>query len=98
MLTQKLLAAVGLAGALLLGVTSDASANPRQGPVYRTPVVAAPVYRAPDYAPIPRVPVSGPVYAPPVYGPVYTPPPVYRGVYWRQHHWGHHHGRWGYRW
>ena len=50
MLAQKLIAAVELAGALLLGVSGDAAANPLRGhcaPVYRAPVVVAPpVYRA----------------------------------------------------
>ena len=59
MLTQKLLAAVGLAGALLLGVSADASANTWRGH-------SAPVYRAPVYAPAPPVVV----YQVPVYRPV----------------------------
>lgn len=55
MLTHKLLAAVGLATALLLGVSHDASANPWRGPVRRGPIVRgdvvhhAPVYWAPAY-------------------------------------------------
>ena len=62
MLTQKLLAAVGLAGALLLGMSADASANPWRRH-------SAPVYRAPVYAPAPPVVV----YQAPVYRPVYRP-------------------------
>ena len=90
MLTQKLLAAVGLAGALLLGMSADASANPwrrHSAPVYRAPVVVAPpVYRAPVYAPAPPVVV----YQAPVYRPVYRP------VVWRHHpHWARPYGhRW----
>lgn len=82
MLTQKLLAAVGLAGALLLGASADASAHPFRGPFSRP----APVYRAPVFVPPPRV-----VVAPaPVYGPVYHP------VGWRhRHHWVR---PYGYRW
>jgi len=90
MLTPKLLAAVGLAGALLLGMSADASANPWRGhsaPVYRAPVVVAPpVYRAPVYAPVPPVVV----YQAPMYRPVYRP------VAWRHHpHWARPYGhRW----
>ena len=72
MLTQKLLAAVGLAGALLLGMSADASANPwrrHSAPVYRAPVVVS----LPVYAPAPHVVV----YQAPVYRPVYRP------VVWR---------------
>jgi hypothetical protein len=93
MLNKKLLAAVGVAGALLIGATTDASADPWRGPIYRPPVVVAPpapVYRVPVVVPAPRV-----VVVPaPVYGPVYAPP-VYRGVYWRHPHWHH---PYGYRW
>jgi len=83
MLTQKLLAAAGLAGALLLTASTDASANPFRGPHF----VPAAVYRAPVFVPAPRVavypaPVYGPVYSAPVYGPVYRP------VGWGyRHHW-----------
>jgi hypothetical protein len=90
MLTQKLLGAVGLAGALLLGVSADASANPwrrHSAPVYRAPVVGVPpVYRAPVYAPAPPVVV----YQAPVYRPAYRP------VVWRHHpHWARPYGhRW----
>jgi hypothetical protein len=101
MLTQKLLAVLGLASALLLGATTDASANPwrgHRGPVYRpAPVVVAPVYR-PVYRPAPVV--VAPVYQAPVYvsaprvvvyqALVYAPP-VYRPLGWRHPHW--HHGR-----
>lgn len=95
---SKLLAAVGLGAALLLGVATDASANPwrghgRPGPVYRPgPVVVAPVYRAPVYrAPVYQAPVyvAPPrvVYTTPVYGPVYRPV--------HHHHWVRPHGhRW----
>ena len=90
MLTKKLLAGVGLAGALLVGATTDASANPWRPhfyPVYR-PVVRVPVYRPvyrPVYAPVP-------VYRPPVvvYAPAYQPPvyvPAYRPVVWRHPGW-----------
>jgi hypothetical protein len=84
MLTQELLAAVGLAGALLLGMSADASANPWRGhsaPVDRAPdVVAPPVYRAPVDAP-----------APPI---VVYQAPVYRPAVWRHHpHWARPYGR-----
>ena len=90
MLTQKLIAAVGLAGALLMGVSGDAAANPWRGrcaPVYRAPVVVAPpVYRAPVYVPAPPVVV----YQAPVYRPAYRP------VAWRHHpHWA---SPYGHRW
>ena len=62
MLTQKLIAAVGLAGALLLGVSADAAANPWRGH-------CAPMYRAPTYVPAPPVVV----YQAPVYRPAYRP-------------------------
>lgn len=86
MLTKKLLAAVGLAGALLLGASSDASAHPFRGPYFRS----APVYSTPVFVPAPRVVV----YPAPVYGPVYRP--VYRPVGWRYHH--HWVRPYGYRW
>ena len=78
MWTQKLLAAAGLAGALLLGMSADASANPwheHSAPVYRAPVLVAP----PVYAP-----------APPV---VVYQAPMYRPVVWRHHpHWARPYG------
>ena len=105
MLTQKLLAAAGLAGALLLTASTDASANPFRGP-HSVPaaVYRAPVYRAPVFVPAPRVavypaPVYGPVYSGPVYAPAYAAPvygPVYRPVGWGyRHHWVRPYGhRW----
>ena len=90
MLTKKLLAAVGLAGALLLGASTNASANPWRGPhfrpapVYRAPVYRAPVYRTPVFVPAP----GGVVYQGPVYGPVYRP------IGWRHPHWARHGRRW----
>lgn len=105
MLTQKLLAAAGLAGALLLTASTDASANPFRGPHFvPAAVYRAPVYRAPVFVPAPRVavypaPVYGPVYSAPVYAPAYTAPiyrPVYRPVGWGyRHHWVRPYGhRW----
>lgn len=114
MLTQKLLAAAGLAGALLLTASTDASANPFRGPHFvPAAVYRAPVYRAPVFVPAPRVavypaPVYGPVYSPPVYAPAYAAPvyapayaaPVYGPVY-RPVGWGYRH-HWvrpfGHRW
>ena len=61
-LTQKLIAAVGLAGDLLLGVSGDSAANPWRGH-------CAPVYRAPAFMPAPPVVV----YRTPVYRPAYRP-------------------------
>lgn len=102
MLTQKLLAAVGLAGALLLGAATDASANPWRHPHFRpAPVLVAPVYRAPVVvAPVYRAPVVvAPVVPAPVVVPaprvVVYPAPVYRPVRWHHHPWVHRHG---YRW
>ncbi len=103
MLTQKLLVAVGVAGALLLGATTDASANRWHGPrfdpapVYRAPLYRAPVYRAPVVytAPVYTAPVyTAPVVYSPAYAPVYRAPvyaPIYRGG-WR--HAGPHIHRW----
>ena len=108
MLTNKLLAALGIAGALTVGAAADASANPWRGPGFRAPVVyRAPVYRRPVFMPHPVV-YSAPVYAPaytPTYAPVYQTPvvvgpvygapvyrPVYGGVGWR-HPWVRHYGR-----
>lgn len=90
MLTQKLLAAVGLAGALLLGIAAPAEARGwggvgfHHGPVYgggfhRGPVYGGPVYRGPVYV------------APPVYRP------AYRGVDWRRYEWRREHGHLAYR-
>lgn len=82
MLTNKLLAAVGIAGALLLGAAADASANPWRGPVYRAPVVfRAPVYRTPVF--VPRAPVvySAPLVVAPAYAPAYPVAPAYAPVY-----------------
>src|ERR1700712_1862224 len=80
MLTKKLLAAVGLAAALVLGVAGPAEARPGFAPVHHGPVYHGPVYR-------------GPVYRAPVYRPVYTP--VYRAdrrMDWRRAEWQRHHG------
>ena len=53
MLTKKLLAAVGLAGTLLLGLAAPASAHEfgrcRHGPVFRGPVYRGPSYRGVDW-------------------------------------------------
>ena len=82
MLTNKLLAAVGIAGALLVGASTNASANPwRPGFVRPAPVVVAPAYRpvympAPVYRPVVVAPAYRPVYSPVVVAPpVYVPPP-----------------------
>jgi hypothetical protein len=100
MMTQKLLAAVGIAGALLLGAAAPAEAHGwgrpafRPGPVYRAPIFRAPIFRAPVY----HTPVYAPTYGVPVYGPAYAPAygaPVYRGVDWRRAGWVRGHGhRW----
>jgi hypothetical protein len=102
MLTQKLLATVGLAGALLVGAATDASANPWRGVYFRpAPVLRVPVVRTVAYPPVYTSPVypapvyTAPVYTAPVYpAPVYTAPaygpvyaPVYRGVDWRYRGW-----------
>lgn len=79
MSTYKLLAGVGLVGALLLGAATDASANRWHGPhsrpvrVYRAPVYRAPVHRAPVVyaAPVVYSPAYVPVYRAPVYAPVH---------------------------
>ena len=90
MLTQKPIAAVGLAGGLLVRVSADAAANPWRrhcAPVYGALVVVAPpVYRAPAYVPAPPVVVCQ--------APVYRP--VYRPVVWRHYpHWARPYGhRW----
>lgn len=102
MLKNKLLAALGLAGALLFGVTADASANPGHGPrgvVRPAPVVVvrpAPVVvvrPAPVYVPPPAPVVVAPAYVPPARVVVY-PAPVHRGPGWRHHHHGRHHHGW----
>lgn len=82
MLTKKLLAAVGVAGALVLGAATDAAAHPWHGPHFRPAVV----YPAPVFVPAPRVVV----YPAPVYRPVYSP------YGWRHHH--HWVRPYGYRW
>jgi hypothetical protein len=99
MLTKKLLAAVAVVGATLVGAATDAAANPWHARAAFRPaqVVVAPAYR-PMYRPVYRPVVVAPVYVPPprvvvvpapVYGPVYRP--MYRPVGWRHHHW-HRHG------
>ena len=91
MLTNKLLAAFGLVGALLVGATTDASANPWRGPrvsVRPAPVVVA--RPAPVYVPPPAPVVVAPAYVPPPRVVVY-PTPVHHPVGWRHSHW--HHGR-----
>ena len=110
MLTQKLLAAPGLAGALLLTTSTDASANPFRGPHFvPAAVYRAPVYRAPVFVPPPRVavypaPVYGPVYSAPAYAPAYSVPvyaPAYAAPVYRPFGWGYRH-HWvrpyGHRW
>ena len=90
MLNKKLLAGIGLVGALLVGATTDASANPWRPRVYSVPAYR-PIYRAPVYPvyqPVYR-PVYQPVYRAPVV--VYAPPPVYVPAY-RPVVWHHHHG------
>lgn len=99
MLTTKLFAALGIAGALTVGAAADANANPYFRPVFRAPVMAPRVvvaprvmYQAPVY---PAPAVAAPVYQTPVvYGATYAPVvrPVY-GVGWR-HHWGYGYRRW----
>lgn len=82
MLTNTLLATVGIASALLIGATADASAHPWRGPVYRAPIVyRAPLYRTPVF--VPRAPVvySAPVVVAPAYTPVYPAPVVYGATY-----------------
>lgn len=79
MTAKTLLATLGVAGALLVGATTDASANPWQGrgPVFRGGVVyRAPIYRAPLYRPVVRVYRPAPVvYVPPA--PIVYTAPVY---------------------
>jgi len=85
MLTKKLLAAVGLAGALLLSVAAPAEARGwGGGGFHRGPVFRGGFHRGPVY--------GGPVYRGPVYGG-----PVYRGVDWRRNEWRREHSRFGYR-
>jgi len=104
MLTKKLLTTLGIAGALLVGASTDASANPfapriaiRPAPVMvvrPAPVVVAPAYRPVVVAPVYRpVPMVAPVYAP---APrvVVVPAPVYQPVYQPVYHpggWRHRH-------
>lgn len=87
MLIKKLLAAVGIAGALLLGIAGSAEARGWggggrfHGPVYgggfhRGSVYGGPVYR-------------GPVYGGPVYGG------EWRRDVWRRAEWRREHGRFG---
>jgi hypothetical protein len=100
MLTKKLLAAVGIAGAVLAGAATEAAANPWHPRVVvrPAPVVVAPAYR-PMYRPVYRPVVVTPAYVPPrvvvvpapVYAPVYRPV-VYRPVVWRHPHWHRHYG------
>ena len=72
------------------------------GPAYRAPVYAPPVY-APVYAPV-YGPVYAPVYTPPprvVYRPVpvvYRPVPVYRGHRHEHRDWRSHEHRRDDRW
>ena len=68
----KLLAAVGLAAALMLGLAAPAEARGwGGGGFHRGPVYGGGFHRGPVY--------GGPVYRKPVYGgPVYRP--VYRGI------------------
>lgn len=84
MLTQKLIAAAGLAAALLFSATTDASAREWVRPGFRP----SPVYRGVDY----RF-HHGPVYGGPVYrGVDYR---FHHGPEWRGHEWGREHGRHG---
>jgi hypothetical protein len=83
MLTTKLLAALGIAGALMIGAAADANANPFRGGfrasvAFRAPMYRAPMYRAPFFAPRPVV--VAPAYAP-TYAPVYQTPVVYGATY-----------------
>lgn len=88
MLTTKLLAALGIFGALLVGATTDAFANPWHGPqvvLCPAPVVVA--RPTPVYVP---APARAPVHLPPPRVVVYSAP-VHHPVGWRLPHW--HHGR-----
>lgn len=86
MLTKKLLAAVGLAFALLLGVAGSAAARGWGGGArfHRGLVYGGPVSR-------------GPVYG----GPVYVAPPMYGGGWrrdaWRRTEWRREHHSFGRR-
>jgi hypothetical protein len=81
MLTNKLLAAVGLAAALVLGVAGTAEARGFGGGFHRGPVSRGPVYGGPVYRTV--------VYRP-VYAPVYVAPP-HRHMDWRRAEWHRHH-------
>ncbi len=87
MLAKKILAAVGLAGALVLGVAGSAEARPGFGGGF---------HRGPVFH-------HGPVYGGGFRGPVYRPVvyrPVYRGADWRRLEWERMEWRrlHGYRW
>lgn len=89
MLTKKLLAAVGLAGALLLGVAGSAEARGwgGGGRFHHGPVYGGGFYR-------------GPVYGGPVYGPAYGGGwrrDEWRRAEWRRLEWERAHGRFGRR-
>lgn len=76
----KILATVGLAGALVLGIAGYAEARPGFAPVQHGPVFHGPMHRSPVY----RAPVYRPVYA-----PVYVAP--HRRMDWRHAEWHRHH-------
>jgi hypothetical protein len=91
MLTNKLLAAIGIAGALVLGVAGSAEARGwRGGGFHHAPVFhRSPVYGGPMHRPVYRTPVYSPMYSAPVYGPVYSAPvyaPVYHRPMWTRMH------------
>lgn len=90
----KLLAAVGLTGALMVGLAAPAEARGwggggfHRGPAYgggfhRGPVYGGPIYRRQVYV------------APPAYGPVYGVD--WRRDAWRRAEWRREHRRFGYR-
>jgi len=90
----KLLAAVGLASALMLGLAAPAEARGwGGGGFHRGPVYGGGFHRGPVY--------GGPIYRGPAYGgPVYRP--AYRGGGWRRDawrraEWRREHGWSGYR-
>lgn len=89
MLTKKLLAAVGLAAALVLSVAGSAEAHGwGGGRFHRGPFYGRGFHRGPVY--------QGPVYvAPPVYGPVYGG--GWRRDAWRRAEWRREHSRFGRR-
>ena len=81
----KLLAAVGLAGALLLSVAAPAEARGwGGGGFHHGPVYGGGFHRGPVY--------GGPVYQGPVYGGS-----VHRGVDWRRNEWRREPSRFGHR-